>query len=167
MIDHITPTWNIQDYHDLDYTLDYHKDKNTVEKYLAAGHDYHVMGIEYCFEHNTLPESALEVKQQFSQWYDHVTVAVNKFTPGRYLPMHVDLYGRYRSLFDPKGEREIIRFIVMLEHSQPGQIIQIGDQAHAHWQAGAVYHWLDEEPHAFYNLSLHTRYALQITGMVR
>lgn len=167
MIDHITPDWDIKEYHDLDYTLNYHKNQDELDQYLEAGHDYHVMGIEYCFETNNLPESALKVKQMFVDQYDHVTIAVNKFSPGRYLPMHVDLYGRYRSLFDPTGEREVARFIVMLEDSQPGQIIQIRDVAHAKWRAGDVFHWLDEDPHAFYNLSLQTRYALQITALVR
>lgn len=160
--------FDIKEYQALSYTLDYHKDKDLEAQYIAAGHNREQMGIHYCFETQQLPGSALEVKEKFERLYDNIAVAVNLFQPGHYLPMHHDLYGRYRSVFgDPNHERQVIRIIVMLENSEPGQIIQVGYMTWAQWRSGQVFWWCDDTPHAFYNMSLSPRYALQITGMIR
>lgn len=160
-------TFDIKDYQSLTYVLDYHKDKELENQYIAAGHSREQMGIHYCFETQQLPLSAQQVKNKFEQLYDNVTIAVNLFQPGHYLPRHHDLYARYRSLFDPTNTQQIIRIIVMLENNVPGQIMQVGYMTWAQWRSGQVFWWYDDTPHAFYNMSLEPRYALQITGMVR
>lgn len=159
--------FDIKQYQSLPYVLDYHKDKEVEGQYVSAGHSREKMGIHYCFETQQLPLSALKIKNKFEQWYDNVALAVNLFQPGHYLPLHHDLYGRYRSLFDPENKKKIIRIIVMLENNSPGQIIQIDFKTWGQWRSGQVFWWYDDTPHAFYNMSLLPRYALQVTGIVR
>jgi hypothetical protein len=113
-----------------------------------------------------MPKGVDTVRAIFQQHLDSVSVAINLFTVGQWVPTHGDLYHRYNELFNPKG-RSILRAMVMLEAGEPGQILQIDDRCHCQWPAGAVYSWRDQDPHAFYNMSLSDRFALQITGLIR
>lgn len=160
---HILPLWNIKDYHTLNYNKAYHRDIELNKRFITAGHHRDSMIINHYFEPNPMPDSIEYIKNQFSG-IENIAVAVNLFTPGTYLPMHNDLYGRYRNLHGQ--DRKVFRAIIMLEDSYPGQILQIEDQAHASWTAGAVFYWYDDVMHAFYNMSLQNRYAIQLTGMV-
>ena len=78
--------------------------------------------------------------------------------------MHYDLYDKYKSVFSVDSADKIIRVMVMLENSVPGQILQINDRAIAKWSAGDWFGWQGREPHASYNFSMSDRYALQLTG---
>jgi hypothetical protein len=105
------------------------------------------------------------IRGQFHFW-DKVCIAVNHFKPGQYLPIHVDLYTKFIEMTgaEPKN---VMRCIVMLEDSQPGQIIQIDDECHGKWKAGDCFYWRYNTPHAFYNMSTVSRYAVQVTGITK
>lgn len=165
MITHIEPRWDIEEYRVLEYHRTQHKDDNLNHLYIESGHDMERMIIYNRFETEYLPQSCQYVREQFCD-FDHVTLALMLITPGHYIPLHWDLYGAYRRLFNV-GDRRIFRAIVKLEDSYPGQIIQVGDQTHGSWRAGAVFSWYDDELHGTYNMSRHNRYAIQITGIER
>ena len=94
----------------------------------------------------------------------NVSVAINMFTPGQYLPLHGDLYGKYKTFHNLKNEN-IRRFVLMLEDSVPGQISQICDETIGTWKAGDWFGWDNDDIHAVYNFSTVWRYGIQITGV--
>jgi len=159
---HITPTWDIKEFYDLEYMLGYHKEDKLNQRYIAAGHLKDSMSLYNCFE-NSLKVDTQSIREQFNFLKD-LALAVNLFKPGQYLPMHYDLYGKYKSVFSLTESAKIVRIMVMLENSVPGQILQINDRAIAKWKAGDWFGWQDREPHAAYNFSMVDRYAIQITG---
>lgn len=163
---HIESCWDIRDFLDLPYVQRYHKADPGIEVYSAAGHDPARMTLWTHFDPEPMPPGVDQIRDLFLAFLSDVVIAVNLFRPGTYLPVHRDPYQRYREMFDA-SQTTIARYIVMLEHSQPGQIMQIQDQCYATWQAGDVFSWQDQDDHAFYNFSLKDRYALQVTGLIR
>lgn len=163
MFMHLDIDVDLQSYVDLDYKLDYIKDQALTAKYIARGHLEDRMTMFNYFENNVMPQTALEIKDRFT-WLRDKVVAVNLLRPGQYLPLHGDLYGRYRFIMDLDQE-PIQRWIVMLHDCVPGQMIQIQKQVWGDWQAGDCFGWNNDEMHATYNFSFEPRYALQITGV--
>ena len=160
---HIEPDWNIDQFKQLNYTLASHNDPLVVNEYLWSGHNKYKMTIYKYHEPNPMPESMEYIRKHFSFWSD-VCVAVNHFKPGQYLPMHKDLYGRYARMTGAYPAF-IMRCMVMLEDSSPGQILQIRDECYGKWKAGDCFYWEHDAPHAFYNMSMVDRYAVQVTGV--
>lgn len=160
---HIDPQWNIEDFKNLQYKFDTHKDSNLLELYQTSGHDIAAMTLYNYFEPEPMP-SALDdhITPSFS-FLDNLAVAINLFKPGQYLPYHKDLYQKYRQ-YHSVEDRSIMRCILMLEDGVPGQILEIGKQVYSCWSSGDWFSWVDEENHAFYNFSTANRYAVQITG---
>jgi hypothetical protein len=93
-------------------------------------------------------------------------LAINLFTPGQYLPMHSDLFGKYKKIHNVQ-EKNIERYILMLQNNKPGQILQIENKSYSDWESGDCFGWKYNQPHAFYNFSMENRYAVQITGVVK
>lgn len=156
----------MEEFRRLDYKLDHHKDLALIDQYAESGHSRQSMTIWNYWEPNPMPASIDLVKKHFQE-LDQITVAVHKTNPGQYLPMHTDLYTRYNALFNAEGKFQVVRAVVMLEHSAPGQILQVGDQTHGNWQAGQVFRWINQTAHAIYNFSMQDRYAVQITGLMK
>jgi|APSaa5957512576_1039674.scaffolds.fasta_scaffold23696_3 hypothetical protein len=62
-------------------------------------------------------------------------------------------------------QEDKIRFLIMLEDHQPGQVIQFGNIVYTQWKAGTIYTWeWSTLPHITWNGSWHSRMALQLTG---
>ena len=60
---------------------------------------------------------------------------------------------------------DAIRFLIMLEDWQPGQIAQFGNIVYTQWRAGTIFAWeWSTLPHVTWNGSWHRRMALQLTG---
>jgi hypothetical protein len=58
-----------------------------------------------------------------------------------------------------------IRFLIMLEDHQPGQIAQFGNIVYTQWRAGTIFTWdWSTLPHVTWNGSWYKRMALQLTG---
>jgi hypothetical protein len=160
---HIVPRWNISEFKALNYKFDTHKDDRLLDQYEEVGHDRSRMALYNYFQPNPFPSVVSDyIVPHFSD-LEHVGVAINYFKPAQYLPVHVDLFGKYSQIHGIEDE-EITRIILMLEDSKPGQISQICDQTIGCWKAGDWFQWDSEDPHAFYNFSMHDRYAIQITG---
>lgn len=159
---HIKPIWNINDFKSLQYNNPVANTERVFENYLHSGHSDQALNIRNYHEPNPMPDCVEKIKQDFAKNYDKVSIAVNLFLPGCYVPMHSDDYKAYKRVHNVTKEK-VIRFIVMLEDHVPGQISCVEDYCITHWQAGDYVAWENNQTHAFYNMSMENRYALQIT----
>lgn len=159
----IEPLWNIEEYKSLNYKLDNHKDQGLIKKYVKAGHRETSMTLYNYFEPNPMPDSIEYIKSYFD--LDCTSVAINMFMPGQYLPIHCDLYQAYKKHHDLTESQVINRYIVMLEDGIDGQMLTIGNVVYTMWKAGDTFVWKDCDKHTFYNMSIKSRYAAQITGI--
>ena len=159
---YIDPRWSIQEYYNLNYNQDT-VDDTYLDRFLDAGHSRNQMCLYNYFEPNVMPESVSYIKSQFNK-LSNLTAAINLIHPGQYMPYHSDLYARWRHVHNHHDLDTVVRIIVMLENSEPGQILQIGETTHSQWLAGNWFSWHGDTPHAIYNMSLKNRYAIQLTG---
>lgn len=165
-VDHIAPTWNIDDFKTLDYKQAAYRGSELIETYLNAGHSLDSLRLYNYFEPNPMPYGVYEhIKPHFS-YLDKVGFAVNLFKPGQFIPKHHDLYDRYKELHGLSTIDNIMRIVVMLEDGLPGQIMEIDNKIYSYWKAGDCFAWTGITPHAFYNFSIADRYAIQITGIL-
>lgn len=163
---HIDPCWDISDFHKLEYKLDKHKDQLMIDKYLSAGHSDTSLSLYNYFEPNPMPACVYEyIKPNFAL-LSSISIAVNLFKPGQFIPYHFDQYQKFIMVNDILNSDKIARCVLMLEDGHPGQILEIGKTAFSQWTAGTWFMWQNVQKHAFYNFSMHDRYALQITGIV-
>jgi hypothetical protein len=161
----IKKNWDIQDFYNLDYVLTTHKDQQLLDQYQQSGHQKDSMTLYNCHQPRYMPPAVFDVIQPHFNFLSHTGLAVNLFRPGQYLPLHVDRFGRYIDVFGADLEK-IVRYMVMLEDSAPGQILQINNQCYSTWSAGDCFGWRSQESHAFYNFSMQDRYAIQVTGVL-
>ena len=164
---HVTPRWTPTDFLGLSYKYDTPADtgsKSLIQEYMKAGHNFYNMSMYNYFESSPMPEFVNYIKSNFSH-FKNVSAAINLFKPGQYLPYHVDRFEKYKK-FNNIVDEQIVRVIVMLEDSVPGQISHICDSAFGLWNAGDWFQWDAADYHTFYNLSLHNRYAVQLTGTI-
>lgn len=160
----IKPLWNLEDFTTLEYKKDTIKTSYQLKEFSDAGHNLNNMIIYNYFEPNPMPAGVDIVKTLFEKQFNHVTIAVNLFKPGTYVPYHNDLYQKYKSVNSITDKHDIYRFIVMLEKGEQGQMLQIGKTVHYLWKAGDYFGWKNDEVHASYNMSIRNRYALQVTA---
>jgi len=158
----IEPLWNIDNYKILDYKLDFHKDQTDNLRYIEAGHLARSLSLYNYFEPNPMPTSMEYIKSHFEKLHN-ISVAINLFKPGQYMPVHYDRFDAYKKIHKLNNV-SICRYMVMLEDHASGQMLQIGNTVYHSWKAGAVFGWCNYDLHSFYNLSLVNRYAVQITG---
>lgn len=162
---YIDPKWDIEQFKSLDYKFDTHKDNNLLDQFACTGHSKQYMTLWNYFQPNPFPAVMFDyIVPQFD--LDNISVAINMFTPGQYLPVHSDLYGKYREYHNLTDE-DITRCVIMLEDSVPGQISQACDKTIGEWSAGYWISWDNSDPHAVYNMSTQNRYAIQLTGVKR
>lgn len=160
---HIDPTWNIAEFKELDYSFDTHKDDALLNQFASCGHSKMYMTLYNYFQPNPFPSVVFDyIVPQFD--LDNISVAINLFKPGQYLPMHSDLYGKYKQ-YHALTNQTITRCVIMLEDSVPGQISQAGNITLGEWIAGDWISWENDDPHAVYNMSTQDRYAIQLTGV--
>lgn len=161
---HIDPKWDIKEFHNLEYLYAEHKNQALVDNYISSGHSKKHLSLYNYFEPNPMPSCVYEyIKPKFN-FLDKIAFAVNFFKPGQYLPLHVDLFGKYIELHNVKYE-DVSRWVLMLEDCVPGQMLQIEKNVYGNWKAGDCFGWKSSEKHAFYNMSMIGRYAMQITGV--
>ncbi len=166
MIKYVKPNWNIEEVKKLNFNLSPFKNDKLVLQYAQSGHDKTKISLFNYHEPNEMPKFITDYVKPHFDFLDKVCVAFNYFKPGQYLPPHSDLYGKYMQLYDVNS-KNIVRYIMMLENSSPGQILQIKNHTFGFWVAGDCFHWKYDDPHAFYNFSMKDRYAIQITGVLK
>ena len=156
--------WNAEDFYTLDYKKDTIKTTYSLQQYIASGHREDCIEILNYFEPNPMPDGVEQTRAHFELLgYRNISIAVNLFNPGKYVPLHKDLYSLYKQTHNLDGET-IHRYILMLEKNEHGQILQIGNNCIGDWHAGDYFGWADSAHHAFYNFSMTPRHALQITA---
>lgn len=166
MIDFIRPNWNIEYFYNLNYSWSTHQDAEIVDQYVTSGHSREKLSLYNYHSPNPMPKCVDEYIVPHFTFLNKVAVAVNYFKPGHYLPLHTDLYRRYVAV-EKVDPTKIVRYMVMLENSSPGQILQIQDRCIGFWYSGDCFYWNYDDPHAFYNFSMKDRYAIQVTGVIK
>jgi hypothetical protein len=166
MIQHIIPNWNIEQFKNLQYLLTTYKNEGVLNQYVDVGHNKSMISLYNYHEPNPMPNSVLNYIKPHFNFLDSVCMAINYFKPGQYLPLHVDVFGRYVQV-QKVDVTKIVRYMVMLEDNYPGQILQIKDSCISSWKAGDCFSWKYDDLHAFYNFSMNDRYAIQVTGVAK
>ena len=108
-----------------------------------------------------LPKFVDKVLEHFD--FNFKAAAFNRTPPGNVLPLHGDMYQIYSKIYNVKNINDITRFIIFLEDSKPGHLMQIKDKVWSTWHAGDYVSWQGTTLHAAYNLGTEHRYTLQIT----
>lgn len=158
---HVTPTWDTNDLVSIKWTTVHHRDDCINQTFVTAGHHYNSMVIDICQQDEKLPDWCY---QHLSNWnLKNPSMALHRMQPGRYLPLHSDLYGAYKKI-NSINDYSMQRIIVFLEDHKPGHMLDIAGTVHNSWSAGDWVSWQDDTVHAAYNLGLEDRYTLQITG---
>lgn len=154
-------TWRISDVYNLNWQPTHHRDDAVNQTYKMAGHSGDSMVIDICQQDQSLPDWAVAIGAASD--LKSTAVALHRMRPGRYLPLHSDLYGAYRRI-NAITYQIITRMIVFLEDHKPGHMLDIDGDVICHWQAGDWVSWQGDTTHAAYNLGTEDRYTLQITG---
>jgi len=166
MIENIKPEWNIEEFKNLEYSLTTYKNKSVIGDYINVGHNKEMISLYNYHEPNPMPKCMFDYIKPHFNFLDNLALAVNYFKPGQYLPLHSDLYTKYIQVYGAEL-KDIVRIILMLEDSYPGQILQIKDRCICNWKSGDCFKWESEDLHAFYNFSMNGRYAIQVTGTLK
>ena len=143
------------------------------------------------YERNRMPDITLHRNDDGTDYFDMLPVfenmvstlqlnreeklacRFNDLKPNDQLMWHIDKYkgnGRLdkSTLDDPNFKykpSDRIRFLIMLQDWEPGQILQFGNKIYTQWRAGMVMCWeWSTLPHCVWNGSWKRRPALQITG---
>jgi hypothetical protein len=154
-------SWDMSDLYELKWQPTHHRDEAVNQRYLQSGHSFEHMVIDICQQDQTLPAWTKAVAAA-TNLQKHA-VALHRMRPGRYLPLHIDLYGAYKQI-NHITDQTITRVIVFLEDHKPGHMLDIDGNIIGHWRAGDWVSWQDDTLHAAYNMGTDDRYTLQITG---
>jgi hypothetical protein len=96
---------------------------------------------------------------------DEIVCDLSKYTPGMILPWHTDNYPTYSRNKKVVDGEQIVRIIVLLHDSLPGQQLWIKDKI-CQGSVGSWFSWQGNSIHMAANLSETDRYVLQITGLI-
>jgi hypothetical protein len=166
MIEHapVPILWGTR-HRNLEYCTDVFKDHNQEAGWIQAGHCPDSLTIE------------LHVVKEPYEWMKYITdyfpnlgnfsFCFSKFKPGTYFPMHIDRYGFYANHYNILDLSQLYRYVIFLEDSKPGHILQVGNQVLAGWSRGQCVGWQNDTEHLAANLGLEDRYTLQITGTIK
>lgn len=112
-----------------------------------------------------IPEKLLPVFDQIPSYFDleDIVCDLSKYKPGMLLPWHVDTYQTYSKNMKIDDLDKIVRIIVFLHDSHPGQQLWVEDKFCA-GPAGSWFSWSGQTKHMAANLGEQDRYVIQITG---
>ena len=163
---HIDPFWD-NEYKKLIYKLEPFNNPDDLEKWQRQGYVHpvsHYTGL-LCDMRNKQPSWNNKIINWFSEEFkvSDIGTSYYKMGTGVILPVHGDIYKKYRKLFNC-NLNDIVRVIVMLEDWKSGHYFEIGKQSQANWQAGDYFWWTGDTPHMAANIGIDKRYTLQLTG---
>lgn len=158
----IKVSWTRNDFVDLDYdTILAYKTKpfanytQQIYKQIISVDAYHLP--------KTMPQFVEQVIHHFG--HKITAPAINRMVPGSALPPHQDEYKKFIVSYNVQDINDITRYLIFLEDSRPGQMIQIESNMITEWQAGNYVYWRGSTVHSAYNLSDQNRYILQLTSL--
>lgn len=163
---HIDPFWN-DEYIKLDYNLEPFNNPEDLVKWHRQGYvhpDSHYTGF-LCDMKKPQPSWNQRIIDWFAEEFKVKDIGTSYYRMGTgvILPVHGDIYKRYRELFGCKLE-DIVRVVVMLEDWQSGHYFEIDNQPKCGWSAGDYHWWIGNTPHMAANIGVTKRYTLQLTG---
>lgn len=126
----------------------------------------HILDYERQGEGIFIPDNMKRVFDYVPALFDlrKIVYSFMKYPVGNILPWHFDNYPTYckNNAVDDIGS--IVRIIILLNDSTPGQQLWIKDKMCA-GPAGSWFAWTGSTEHMAANLSNQPRYALQLTGI--
>lgn len=153
--------WSAE-HRDLTYIKDYFKDSEQESSWIELGHQPEALCVELHVIRDVYPW--MNYVPQYFPDLENLSFCINRFPPGTYFPMHIDRYGYYSKANNIQDLSSIARYVLFLEDSIPGHILQVGDTVYHTWPAGLCVGWEYSTPHMVANLGMQDRYTLQITG---
>jgi len=153
--------WDMADVIDLKWQTVHHRDAVLNQELAALGHSYDSMVIDICQQDQALPHWCHDIASSMN--LNQPAAALHRMRPGKYLPLHSDLYGAYKHI-NQITTQSITRIIVFLEQHKPGHMLDRDGDVVCNWSAGDWVSWTDDTIHAAYNMGSEDRYTLQITG---
>lgn len=147
---------------ELTYIKDYFKDPDQESSWINSGHQPEALCIELHVIKNAYPW--MKYVQDYFPELKNLNFCISRFAPGTYFPMHVDRYGYYSKANNIQDLSHIVRYVLFLENSAEGHMLQVGNTVYHTWQAGLCVGWNHSTPHMAANLGEQDRYTLQITG---
>tara|TARA_E500000318_G_scaffold107989_1_gene118075 strand:- start:1376 stop:1870 length:495 start_codon:yes stop_codon:yes gene_type:complete len=153
-------TWSDADFIDLDYVNQFGSPLAPFSKYTNKIYEQIIKVGNYS-KPKTMPLFVDKICESFD--YKTVVPAINKMEPGMCLPPHQDAYERFMEVYKVSDASKIDRYLVLLQDSSPGQMVQIDKDIIGYWKKGNYIGWSGHTQHAAYNLSAVDRYALQVT----
>jgi len=159
----IKVSWN-KEYKNLNYKfIPTYQIKSSFEKYQHKEYQSFI-GNDAYFLPNPMP-SFVDKILNLDIFYNYKikSPGFHKIRPGMGLPLHIDDYESFSEFYNIKNKNSIIRFIIFLEDSKPGHMLQIENKVYSSWYAGNYVSWQGDTPHGAFNLGTEDRYTLQIT----
>ena len=153
-------TWSDSDFIDLDYVDKFGSTLTPFSKYTNKICEQIIKVGNYS-KPKTMPQFVDKICESFE--YKIVVPAINKMEPGMCLPPHQDAYERFMDVYKVNDASKIDRYLVFLQDSRPGQMVQIDNQVIGDWKKGNYIGWSGHTTHAAYNISEIDRYVLQVT----
>ena len=158
------PCWNKKHYENLDWTFIKTFGVNpSFDQYNNERYE-HVIGNDAYFLPNKMPEFVDKIlTNDLFKNYKIKTPGFHRLRPGMILPLHKDPYTMFRKIYNIDLPDNIVRYIIFLEQSKKGHMLQIEDEVITNYDSGDCFFWKGETEHAAFNLGTEDRFTLQIT----
>ena len=161
---HIEPWWD-ESFKELDYIYTPLTNTDDLIRWINEGyHGINLNGGIYDMK-QTMPEYATPFFTLFD--WDNIGITFFKLSTCEALPVHVDAYNSYRTMFNITDPTVIWRCVVFMEDWKSGHYFEIDGKPHLEWKKGDYVRWNNDVPHFAGNFGVENRYTMQITGMER
>ena len=153
----IPVTWNTNDYENSKYSSHPNPYRGFTASNTAQNKKMN-LDVHICYD---VHENIKKCVNGFG--LNNTAIQLQKYLPGDYLPFHSDTYATYKKHYNIDSDEKVVRIIVFLHDSLPGQQLWIKDKVYT-GLAGDYFGWTDDTQHMAANLGSTARYNLQITG---
>lgn len=156
--------WN-DEYKKLDYTRESFNDPESIQLWKKHGYVASNFVGKMADFRKRQPEWTKEIKRYFEDKYHWKDVGASFYLMEtcNILPVHKDLYARYKQAYELWHGEDIWRAVVFLEDRKNGHIFEINGDI-LDWKAGDYVIWKNDLEHSAANIGIELRYTLQITG---
>lgn len=117
------------------------------------------------------PQWANDIASMFSSWLSSYMIAVNKLTPGCFIPPHKDTLYRIKQKVANENinisNMVPVRINLFLQNKELGHIFEMEGKFLADYKQGDFLIITPDKSHSVANLGYLNRYTMQITGFAR
>ena len=165
----IEPFWSKESITSLNFQLEKASADQDFDKWTKLGYMddlSRLTGLE-CDMKKKQPTWNSHLIDWFERTFEVTDTGVNyfKMLTDSVLPVHIDSFTKYRSIFDCK-QSDCVRVIVFPFDWESGHYFEIKECAITNWSAGDYVMWQGEVPHMAANMGGTPRYSIQLTGHV-